>query len=216
MRTAAMPCLAKAVFLDKDGTLVDNVPYNVDPARIVLARAAGAGLRLFKLLGFRLLVVSNQPGVALGYFGRAALDGVHAKLALLLQREGVRLDGFYYCPHRPGAGGAGGASFEAGAALACSCRKPRPGLLLRAAAEHGIDLGASWMVGDILDDVEAGRRAGCRSILIDNGNETEWQRSRWRTPQLVAPDLHAAALRVQALERTTTQLQDAVHAGGRS
>jgi histidinol phosphatase-like enzyme len=75
-----------------------------------------------------------------------------------------------------------------------------PGMLLRAAREHGIDLSRSWMIGDILDDVEAGRRAGCRTALIDNGNETEWRRSRWRTPHLVRPDLHAAARAIAAAE----------------
>ena len=98
-------------------------------------------------MGFRVIVVSNQPGAALGLFPEEALKSVHAHLVDVLPA----LDGFYYCPHRPDAG--------------CACRKPEPGLLERAAREQDIDLSASWMIGDILDDIEAGRRAGCRTIL---------------------------------------------------
>ncbi|MDB5776348.1 MAG: family hydrolase [Herbaspirillum sp.] len=182
-----MEARKKAVFLDKDGTLIDDVPYNADPRLITLSDKAGAGLRLFDRLGYRLLVVSNQPGIALGRFDEAALAGAHRRLDRLLEREGVRLDGYYYCPHHPD--GPVGAY-----ARSCDCRKPQPGMLLRAAAEHGIDLSASWMIGDILHDIEAGRRAGCKTILIDNGNETEWMLSAMRMPDLTAPNLQAAAL----------------------
>lgn len=185
-RPETRPGAAKAIFLDKDGTLVDDLAYNVDPGRIVLSRHAGAGLRLFSRLGYLLIVVSNQPGVAQGRFAESALPAVRRRLERLLCREGVRLTDFYYCPHDvKGA--------VAAYAKACSCRKPLPGMLLRAAAEHDIDLDASWMVGDILHDIEAGIRAGCRTVLIDNGNETEWQLSPLRTPDFVAPDLHACA-----------------------
>ncbi len=87
-------------------------------------------------------------------------------------------------------------------AVACDCRKPAPGLLLRAAEELGLELAASWLVGDILDDVEAGRRAGCRTVLIDNGNETEWRDGHHRMPHLAAPDLAAAAERILAADAT--------------
>lgn len=173
-----------AIFFDKDGTLIDDVPYNVDPSRITLARGAAAGVRRLSRLGYRLLVVSNQPGVALGRFQAGALAAVEQRLVQLLQEQGAPLAGFYYCPHALGDG--------------CACRKPRPGMLLRAAAEHRLDLAASWMIGDILDDVEAGRRAGCRTILIDNGNETIWRRSPLRWPTCSARDLDAASQSVEA------------------
>ncbi len=162
------------MFLDKDGTLVVNVPYNVDPARIVFARGAEHAVRCLSAHGFRVIVVSNQPGAALGMFPEEALKGVQAHLEKTLPA----LDGCYYCPHRPEAG--------------CGCRKPEPGLLERAAEEHAVDLSASWMVGDILDDIEAGRRAGCRTVLLDVGNETEWRMSEARRPN------HVAAARVEA------------------
>ena len=98
-------------------------------------------------------------------------------------------------------------------AVACACRKPEPGLILSAAREHGIDLEHSWFVGDILDDVEAGRRAGCRTVLIDNGNETEWKRSPLRWPDLVAADM-AEAARLITTDARSVPLLDTQRIGG--
>nr|WP_217346698.1 HAD family hydrolase [Noviherbaspirillum sp. L7-7A]MBV0881176.1 HAD family hydrolase [Noviherbaspirillum sp. L7-7A] len=185
--------MKRAVFLDKDGTLIDDVPYNVDPDRLRLAPHAGPALRLMQELGYRLIVVSNQSGVARGLFSEAALPPLFAALQDMLAREGVTLDGWYWCPHHP-------EGAAAGYALECNCRKPLPGMLQQAAREHGIDLARSWMVGDILNDVEAGRRAGCRTVLINNGNETEWLRSPLRTPDISAPDLLSAARAMQRFD----------------
>lgn len=184
----------RAVFLDKDGTLIKDVPYNVDPRRIELAPDAPAALRRLQTLGFELIVVTNQPGVALGYFPLTALAGVVRRLDELLAVCDVRLSGFYCCPHHPRAG-------QPGHGPACNCRKPAPGLLLRAAADRGIELAASWLVGDILDDVEAGRRAGCRTVLVDQGGETEWKRSPDREPDYIVGDLLEAAERIAANAR---------------
>jgi histidinol-phosphate phosphatase family protein len=183
----------RAIFLDKDGTLILNLPYNVDPDEIRLAAGAGDGLFMLAKQGYRFFVVSNQPGVALGFFPESALIGVERKLVALLDEAGVQLEGFYYCPHSP-----------RGNLLrytrACECRKPAPGLIKQAAREHGVSLDHSWMVGDILDDIEAGRRAGCRTVLIDNGNETEWDLSSGRRPHRVASDLFEAATLILAAE----------------
>ncbi len=176
----------RAIFLDKDGTLIDNVPYNVDPRRVRLTHRALEALRRLHDLGFLLIVVSNQPGVAFGYFDEPALETLTRHLALLLASNGAPLAGFYYCPHHPQA-------HLRYYRLACSCRKPRPGLISAAALVHDIDLARSWVVGDILNDVEAGARAGCRTILLDNGNETEWQRGEFRRPDAVVADLFQAA-----------------------
>ena len=175
----------RAIFLDKDGTLIENVPYNVDPARIALTRGAGEALRRLGDAGYILIVVSNQPGVAQGRFGGQALDAVEARLRSLLAENGVVLAGCYWCPHAPSGRGA----FEEG----CDCRKPAPGLVLRAARRHGVDLAQSWLIGDILDDIEAGCRAGCRTILLDNGNETLWEWSALRWPHYIVPTLAEAA-----------------------
>lgn len=176
----------RAVFLDKDGTLVEDLPYNVDPARIRFATNALRGVRAMHCAGYQLYVVSNQSGVARGLFEEEALDAVERKLRQSFERAGACLAGFYYCPHHP-------EGTRPDFATACDCRKPAPGMLRRAAADHGIALQASWLVGDILDDVEAGNAAGCRTILVDNGGETEWRDARARRPTAIARDLAEAA-----------------------
>lgn len=181
----------KAVFLDKDGTLIENVPHNVDPQRIRLTPGAIPGLQRLQQLGYLLIAVSNQPGIALGYFSEAALDAAVQHLRALLAKDSIRLAGLYYCPHDPA-----GASRRY--AMHCRCRKPAPGLLLAAAHIHDVDLDQSWLIGDILNDIEAGARAGCRTVLLDNGNETEWKRGPFRDPTCRAPDLAEAARCIEA------------------
>ncbi len=184
--------LQPVVFLDKDGTLIKDVPYNVDPERITLENESARGLSLLAKAGFRFVVVSNQSGVARGYFHEAALDGVRARLEELLQAEaGVSLAGFYYCPHHP-------EGSVAEYAVACSCRKPEPGMLLTAAKEMNIQLSEAWLIGDILNDIEAGNRAGCRTILLNNGHETEWEEGPFREPDFLAKDLVEAAYTILA------------------
>lgn len=182
--------MRRAVFLDKDGTLIEDVPYNVDPALIRLMPGVGEALRTLQEAGFTLVVVTNQSGVARGLFPESALGGVEARLRELLAEDGVTLAGFYACPHHP-------EGTVAGYAQDCDCRKPGPGLLRRAAGELDLDLDASWMVGDILNDVEAGRRAGCRAVLLDNGGETEWVPGPYRVPHHTVrswPEVAAAIL----------------------
>jgi histidinol-phosphate phosphatase family protein len=180
------PGLRPAVFLDKDGTVVDNVPFNVDPGKIRLARGAAEGLAALHKAGFPLILVSNQGGIAHGRFPKTAMAGVERALRRLLLSFGVPLSGFYYCPHD-----LQGVVHEY--VVPCRCRKPAPGMLQQAAADLGLDLNSSWMVGDILDDVEAGRRAGCRTLFLDNGNETVWRRGPLRRPHHVTHDLAEAA-----------------------
>lgn len=183
-----------AVFLDKDGTLVPDIPYNSDPALVTLGEGAPAALRAMARAGYELVVVSNQSGVARGYFEESALEPMQRRLEELAAEAGVRFAGFYFCPHHPEAS-------VTAYRQACECRKPEPGMLRQAAAELGLDLESSWMVGDILDDVAAGRAAGVRTILLDNGNETEWEITPARAPHFIVPDLRSAA-------------ETVVHAGG--
>ena len=178
--------MQRAVFLDKDGTLVKDVPYNVDPAKIHLEPYALDSLRLLQDNGYNLFLVSNQSGVALGYFTEADLHPVKYRIEELLQGNQVTLNDFYYCPHHTN-------GTVAAYAIECECRKPRPGMLLKAAKEHKIDLLNSWMIGDILDDVEAGRNAGCKTILLNNGNETEWLLYERRKPTFIVNNLKEAA-----------------------
>ena len=175
-----------AIFLDKDGTLIPDIPYNADPDLISLEK--NVGKTLAKLAPhFELIVISNQSGLAFGYFDENDLQKVEKRMAELLDEYGVSLSGFYFCPHHPDG------SITPYAKL-CDCRKPNPGLIIRAAKEHHISLNGSWMIGDILNDVQAGKAAGCGSILIDNGNETEWDMANGpqRIPDFIAPDFAAA------------------------
>lgn len=169
----------KAIFIDKDGTLIQNVPYNVDPEKIIFTEYALESMILLQSAGYKIIIVSNQSGVALDYFKEEELEQVIVKIRNMLSEGSVVLAGFYYCPHSP--------------ASSCDCRKPLPGMLIRASEELQIDLSKSWMIGDILNDVEAGNRAGTKTILIDNGNETEWLRGKFRNPDYIVSNLQQAA-----------------------
>lgn len=177
---------AKAVFLDKDGTLIKNIPYNVDLRRIKFERRVIQGLNILQKAGFKLAVVSNQSGVRRGLFKRKDLRKSEEFIKDSLLKEGIALENFFYCFHYLGK---------------CQCRKPKPGMLFSAAELLGIDLSKSWLIGDILNDIEAGNRAGCKSILIDNGSETEWKTDPIRTPLYVSSDLLEAALFILLMEK---------------
>jgi D-glycero-D-manno-heptose 1,7-bisphosphate phosphatase len=176
----------RAAFIDKDGTLIRNVPYNVDPARVALLPGVIEGLCLLQAAGYALVVVSNQPGVALGLFDYGALRTVELRIDALTAEAGVAVMAYAWCPHHP-------AGVRAAYAGTCDCRKPAPGLLIEAAARHALDLQASWMIGDILDDVEAGHRAGCRAVLVDRGGETQWKGGPGRTPDAIVDRFDEAA-----------------------
>jgi D-glycero-D-manno-heptose 1,7-bisphosphate phosphatase len=201
MRTGLTCPLRSAVFLDKGETLLENVSYNIDPACMRFAPRAAEALALLAGAGFRLIIVSNQRGVAHGRFSRAALLGVEMRLREMFAACAATLEAAYWCPHDP-------AGCIAPYARACDCQKPQPGLLLRAGSECRVDLARSWMVGDILDDIEAGNRAGCRAILADCGNETEWQSAPERLPFAIVSDLYEAAQIIvehDAYERQTAR-----------
>jgi D-sedoheptulose 7-phosphate isomerase len=149
----------KAVFLDRDGTLIVNRHYGSDPDGIELFDDVVEGLLELRAAGYKLVLVSNQSGVARGYFDEAAVARMHDRLQRMLNQHGAALDGMEYCPHHP-------EGDTSPYAMECVCRKPAPGMLHRAARKHGVDLSASWMVGDIEADVEAGRRAGARTVLV--------------------------------------------------
>jgi len=149
----------KAVFLDRDGTLLEHVPYLNQPSQVRLAAGAAEAIRLFKQRGYLTVVITNQSAVARGMLDEPTLAEIHRVMQDALRAESAEVDAIYYCPHHPEG------PIEA-YRKACACRKPEPGMLLHAAAEHGIDLAASVMIGDSLADVQAGRRAGCKTILL--------------------------------------------------
>lgn len=179
----------KAIFLDKDGTLIPDIPYNADPDKITLSDNSIEGLKHLARLGYKLIVVSNQSGIAKGYFSETQFSQVIKRLYELLEAEDILLSGFYYCPHHPDGN-------KPGYAIDCDCRKPKPGMLQKGASEHELDLTQCWMIGDILNDVEAGNRAGCGTVLINNGNETEWLTRTYRKPDLMCSNINEAAVQV--------------------
>ncbi|AJP57601.1 hypothetical protein UC34_12545 [Pandoraea vervacti] len=180
------PAMNGAILIDKDGTLIDDEPFNVDADRIRLAPGAAQALRDFASLRWPVAVVSNQPGVAFGYFAESSLRDVRDYLSRAMTYYGVDFAGFFYCPHHP-------EGREAAYRTACTCRKPAPGLLQAAARHIGVPLSSCWMIGDILDDVEAGNVAGCQTILVDCGNETMWRCGAHRTPDHTVGSVDAAA-----------------------
>jgi D,D-heptose 1,7-bisphosphate phosphatase len=175
-----------AVFLDKDGTVIKDQPFTPDGMTIHLLPGVADGLRLLHRAGFLLIVVTNQAGVAEGRFTEDHVRHMEGSLRLVLSTFRIPLSGFYYCPHHP-------AGVVRRYAVRCACRKPNPGMLMQAAEDLHVSLEQSWMVGDILHDVEAGRWAGCRTILIDNRNETEWMMNEMRWPDYLANDMLQAA-----------------------
>lgn len=151
MRTAR-----RAVFLDRDGVLNVNRPdYIKSPEEYESIPGAAEAVARLKQAGWMLIVVSNQSGLGRGLFDQKALEAVMAKMRAALQAEGGDVDAIYYCPHVPSAG--------------CNCRKPKPGLLLRAAREHSLDLARSYLIGDRAGDIECGRAAGVPAILVQTG-----------------------------------------------
>lgn len=174
--------MTPAVFLDRDNTLIDDMGYTADPERVALRAGAGAAIRRLHEAGLAVVVVTNQSGVARGLFSEEELSHAHERMQQLLRREGAGVDAVYYCPFMPGAD----AVIEH-YRRDSSLRKPRPGMLFQAARELALDLPRSWMIGDALRDVEAGRAAGCRTILLSDGSAV-----RPGAADFTAPDLPTA------------------------
>ncbi|HET7095448.1 MAG TPA: HAD family hydrolase [Thermomicrobiales bacterium] len=182
-----------AIFLDRDGTLVEPRHYPRRAAELTLYDGIAAPLRRLREAGFALVIVTNQSGIARALFTESDLRAMHDDLRERLAGLGVVIDAIEHCPHHPD-----GAIAEL--AIRCTCRKPMPGMLLRAAADLDLDLSRSWMVGDILDDVDAGHRAGCKSILVDLGTES-WPADPRRLPDFAARDTAHALAIVAGVER---------------
>ena len=149
----------RAVFLDRDGVLIEDTGYPDDPAAVALLPGAAGALRLLRAAGWSLVVVSNQSGVARGRFSLSRLGEIHDRLLELLAREGATLDALYYCPHHP-------SGTELPYRAGCSHRKPEPGMLRSAAERLHLRLEECWMVGDKESDVAAAHAAGCRAVRI--------------------------------------------------
>lgn len=150
-----------AVLLDRDGTLIEERHYLSDPEQVALLPGAAAAIRRLRHQGFRMVLVTNQSGVARGYFDEDVVERVHLRLAELLAARGARLDHVVHCPHHPDHG------------PPCHCRKPAPGMAEAAREALDLDLGASWVIGDKLCDVELARNVGAKPILVRTGHGRE-------------------------------------------
>jgi mannose-1-phosphate guanylyltransferase len=177
--------LRPAVFLDRDGTVIEHVPYLSDPARVRLLPGSAEALLRLRRAGFACVLVTNQSAISRGTLTEDRLEEIHAEMNRQLAARGAALEGLYYCPVAPDG--------DDRTVVECPDRKPGPGMLLHAAADLRLDLGASWMVGDLISDVLAGLNAGCQSILLQSGQTTAAEAATLPGRSLVAADLAAAA-----------------------
>jgi D-glycero-D-manno-heptose 1,7-bisphosphate phosphatase len=183
----------RAVFIDRDGTLSEEVGYINHQSRFRLFPYAATAIKHLNENNWLAIVTTNQAGVARGYFPEEMIQTVHTMMTNELESGGARLDAIYYCPHHPSVG-------DPPYRVDCDCRKPKPGLIARAAREFSINLRESWMVGDRYSDVELARNAGVKSAFVMSGygrGEWEHQQASWTLkPDLVAVNLLAAVERI--------------------
>lgn len=165
----------KAIFLDRDGTINKYVGFLRNINDFELIDGVAEAIRKINESGYLAVVVTNQPVIARGEVSFEELEEIHNKMETLLGKEGAYLDAIYYCPHHPHKGYEGE---RPELKIDCDCRKPKPGMLLKAAADFNIDLSRSWMVGDGENDIQAGINAGCKTALLSNGNESYGQTVR--------------------------------------
>ena len=185
--------MTRAVFIDRDGTLSEEVGYINHPERFRLFPYAGEAIRRLNENGWLAIVTTNQAGVARGYFSEEMVKTVHKGMEEELAIAGARLDAIYYCAHHPSVG-------EPPYRVDCDCRKPKPGLITRAAGDFHVDLKNSWMVGDRYSDIQLARNAGVKSAFVLSGygrGEWEHQRVSWKEqPDMVAENLLQVVLNI--------------------
>ncbi len=180
----------RAVFIDRDGTLNEESSYLYLPEDCRFIPGSIDAVALLNAAGFLVVVATNQSGIARGYYTETDLEKLHEYMACELESRGARIDGWYYCPHHPD---------YPSAADDCSCRKPLPGMLWRAAQELEIDLASSWMIGDKRADIEAGIAAGCKPILVLTGYGAA-EHAALAATATVCDNLYAAARYIVATE----------------
>ena len=191
----------RAIFIDRDGTISEEVGHINHLSRFWLFPFSAVALRQVHENGYLAIVITNQSGVARGYFSEEMVQAIHKRMTEELEANGATLDAIYYCAHHPSVG-------EPPYRRDCDCRKPKPGLLFRAARDYDIDLANSWMVGDRYSDIELAASAGVKSALVLSGygrGEWEHQRDNWTIqPDLVAENLLEAASLISSLDVVMT------------
>jgi len=195
MASVASNKLNPAVFFDRDGTLIEEVGYIDTPDKIKLIPAADRAVRLLKEIGYKIIIVSNQSGVARGYFDESTVQSINQQVVDLFAAKEAIIDAIYYCPHHPRAA-------DENYGRKCECRKPKPGMFLKAASEHNIDLSKSIMIGDKFSDVQAGKNLKMFSIMVLTGfGKGEWEKMKKegieQVPDLVTENVYEAALYIK-------------------
>jgi D-glycero-D-manno-heptose 1,7-bisphosphate phosphatase len=194
--------MKRALFIDRDGTISEEIGYVNHPSRYRIFPYSAEAIKLLNDAGWLAILVTNQAGVARGYFTEDVIGMVHEILVKGLAEGGAKLDAIYYCPHHPSVG-------EPPYRTECNCRKPKPGLIHRAAQEFNIDLSSSWMVGDRYSDCELARNAGTHAAFVMSGygrGEWEYQREKWnREPDLLAEDLLDAVKKILKRENAVNR-----------
>ncbi len=180
LRRARAWYMNKAVFFDRDGTINEEVGYITDLNKLRLIPGASAAIRRLNEAGFKVVVVTNQAGVARGHFTEPFILETHKLFLEMLRAEGARIDGIYYCPHHPTIG-------NSSYTVDCDCRKPKTGMIDRAARDLHIDVNASYMVGDKWSDIEMGQRAGASTVLVRTGFGSDEQNND-RPSTVAEPD----------------------------
>ena len=187
------------VFLDRDGTINEEVDYLTSPDEIRIIPRSDVAIRDANNLGYKVVVITNQSGVGRGYLTEDRLDEIHNELIRRLDETGARVDRIYYCPHHPGEG-------QGKYATACDCRKPATGMMEQASRDLDIDLGASFVVGDRVTDIEMANRAGAGAVLVLTGygrNDLELCRRDGIVLDYVADDLYHAVKYIASHKRTS-------------
>ena len=186
------PQFSRAIFIDRDGTLNEDIGYVSTPDQLKVYPWAAEALRLINESGFKAIVITNQSGIARGLCDERTLGAIHSRMIEELAREGARVDAIYYCPHHPEIG-------DARYRINCDCRKPQTGLLDAASREHNIDLASSFVIGDKASDINLANNAGARSALVltGYGRETFSHPGRWPCePTIVAENLLESVKRI--------------------
>jgi D-glycero-D-manno-heptose 1,7-bisphosphate phosphatase len=177
--------LHPAIFIDRDGTINEDIGYVSSPDELVIYPFAAEAIRLVNESGMKAIVITNQSGIARSIYTEKTLEAIHDRMRRELEQAGARIDGIYYCPHHPEIG-------PAPYRKRCECRKPRPGMLRAAARDHKIELSASYIIGDKASDINLAAEVGATGALVltGYGEETLRKRDRWPcNPEIVAADL---------------------------
>ncbi|MFX1477528.1 MAG: D-glycero-beta-D-manno-heptose 1,7-bisphosphate 7-phosphatase [Promethearchaeota archaeon] len=175
----------KAIFLDRDGVINKEVSYLSDPKDFEFIEGSIEALKILKQKGFLLIVITNQAGIARGFLSEETLNSIHNKMISILKKNSVNLDGIYYCPHHPDFTGS------------CECRKPNTGMIMKAQSHFNINLTNSYLVGDTLNDVETGKNANCKTVLVMTGyGKEEIKKKGEIKPDMIFKNLKEFAINI--------------------